>query len=445
MPGVNNMTSYEKWMRDRILKETGNNALSKESLKLYQLIKIRSTIDTAKKSKFYGKVLKDIESKNIKDLENFQKLPFTATEDLIKHNSDFLCVSPDEISRIVTINSSGTTGTSKRVYFTENDLKATIEFFEYGMLNLVKKGERVLILMSGSSTSSIAQLLKTGLNDAGCDGIIYGPVKDPFDTLDTIKSMKIGCIVGLPVQVYYLAKLKNTDDRFRDIKLNSILLSADYVPESLKNIVKIAFDCPVFTHYGMTEMGYGGGVECSALNGYHMRDVDLYTEIIDPDTLLNVPIGCFGEVVFTTLSREGMPLIRYRTGDISRFLPKDCSCSDAFKRMDYVLGRYSEFIKLSSGQCLSIGVIDEVLFGIEDVLDFRVTIEKKENITLKLSIKPINLKKHINYEKIENTMRQDKKLGELIKNNNIDIEFDNLSEEVEASTGMIKRKIHKYI
>ena len=439
------MTSYEKWMRDRILKETGNNTLSKESLELYQLIKIRNTINTAKKSKFYGKMLKDIESKNIKAFEDFQKLPFTTTEDLIKHNRDFLCVSSDNISRIVTINSSGTTGTSKRVYFTENDLNATIEFFDYGMLNLIKKGERVLILMSGSSPSSIAQLLKTGLNDAGCDGIIYGPVKEPFDALNTIKSMKIGCIVGLPVQVYYLAKLKNTDDRFKNIKLNSILLSADYVPESLKTVVSNAFDCPVFTHYGMTEMGYGGGVECSALNGYHMRDVDLYTEIIDPATLLNVPQGCLGEVVFTTLSREGMPLIRYRTGDISRFLPRNCSCSDAFKRMDYIKGRYSEFIKLSNGQCLSIGMIDEVMFGIEDVLDFRVTISKKENVALKLSIKPVNFKKPINYEKIENTIRQDKILGELIKNNNLDIEIVNLSEEVEASTGIIKRKIHKYI
>ena len=86
-----------------------------------------------------------------------------------------------------------------------------------------------------------------------------------------------------------------------------------------------AFSCPVFTHYGMTEMGYGGGVECAALNGYHMREEDLYTEIIDPITRKNVPEGNYGEVVFTTFRREVMPLIRYRTGDIAGFLPKNCS------------------------------------------------------------------------------------------------------------------------
>ena len=81
-------------------------------------------------------------------------------------------------------------------------------------------------------------------------------------------------------------------------------MSADYVPRSICNEVSKSFDCPVFTHYGMTEMGYGGGVECSALNGYHMRDVDLYTEIIDPLTGENVAEGNYGEVVFTTFRQR---------------------------------------------------------------------------------------------------------------------------------------------
>jgi phenylacetate-CoA ligase len=439
------MTSYENWMKDRIFKETGISELSRESLELYQLKKLRMTIDIAKKSKFYGEALKDIESSDIKGFADFKKLPFTTTEDLVKYDKSFLCVPTDEISRIVTINSSGTSGVPKRIYFTENDLKATSEFFTYGMLNLINKGEKVLILMSGSSTSSIAQLLKKGLNDAGCDGIIYGPVIDAFDVLNAIKQMDIGCIVGLPVQVYYLAKLKNTDERFRNIKLNSILLSADYVPKSIKTAAGGAFGCPVFTHYGMTEMGYGGGVECSALNGYHMRDVDLYTEIIDPVTFKDVPSGCFGEVVFTTLSREGMPLIRYRTGDISRLLPLDCKCSDALKRMDYVAGRYSEFIKLPDGKFLSIGMIDEVMFGIEDVLDFRASVNSNENIVLNLSIKPVNIKKSINFTRIENTIRQDENLGKLVEENDIEIKFTSFNYEAEISRGSIKRKLNKTI
>lgn len=433
-------TMYEKWMEDRILKETGKKEISKEVLKFYQLNKIRKTISTAKKSKFYGQVLKNIKSEDTKNFEDFQKIPFTTSEDLSNNPKSFLCASLDQISRIVTINTSGTTGESKRIFFTENDLKATIEFFRYGMLNLVRLGQRVLILMPGSSPSSIGLLLKKGLDEAGCEGIIYGPVFDIWDALETLKLKEIDCIVGLPTQVFYLAKLKNTDERYTYLKLKSILLSADYVPRSICNAVSNAFDCPVFTHYGMTEMGYGGGVECSALNGYHMRDVDLYVEIIDPLTGENVPEGNYGEVVFTTFNREGMILLRYRTGDRARFLPKNCSCNDVFKRLDYVTGRLSENLILKDGSFISIGMLDEVMFQIDNVLDYKATIEDGKRIILKLSIKQVDKKIPLNFIEIENLINKDKQLTEFIEKNNILLEFGIIIGDIEVSNGMKKRK-----
>ena len=435
-------TLYEKWMEDRISMATGVKKLSGDGLKSYQLVEIRKTINIAKRGKFYGEALKDINSDDIKEFKDFNKIPFTTSEDLVNNPKNFLCTPLDQISRIVTMTSSGTMGAPKRIFFTENDLKATTEFFAFGMLNIVTTGQRVLILMPGSSPSSIGKLLKAGLKEAGCEGIIYGPVFDIWDALETIKSKKIDCIVGLPIQVFYLAKLKGRDVRYKNIKLKSILLSADYVPRSLCIIVSRAFNCPVFTHYGMTEMGYGGGVECSALNGYHMRDVDLYTEIIDPLTGKNVSMGSYGEVVFTTLRREGMPLIRYKTGDVARFLPKNCACSNAFKRMDYVKGRTSEYLKLKNGQLLSIGMIDEVMFGIENVLDYRATISIKEKIVLSLSIKLVDPKISMKFSDIENCIRRDKCLGLLVENNNIIIEFGGIIDDFEISNGMIKRNLY---
>jgi len=434
-------TLYEQWMEDRISMETGAKRLSEEGLQSYQLEEIRKTIDIAKRSKFYGEKLKDIFNEDIKDFEDFNKVPFTTSEDLANNPKAFLCVSLDQISRIVTMTSSGTMGIPKRIFFTENDLKATSEFFKYGMLNIITPGQRVLILMPGSNHSSIGQLLKVGLEKANCVGIIYGPVFDIWDALETIQSKNIDCIVGLPIQVFYLAKLKKTDVRYKNLKLKSILLSADYVPRSLCIAVSNAFGCPVFAHYGMTEMGYGGGVECTALNGYHMREVDLYTEIIDPLTGQNVTEGSYGEVVFTTLRREGMPLIRYRTGDIARFLPKNCSCSNAFKRMDYVRGRATEYLKLKDGQLLSIGMIDEIMFGIENVLDYKAVISIEQKIVLCLSIKPVNIKVPIKYSDIEKYIRQDKYLRLLIENNNICLRFSVIIDDIEISNGMIKRKL----
>ncbi|NNU74676.1 DVU_1553 family AMP-dependent CoA ligase [Clostridium estertheticum] len=435
-------TLYEKWMEDKIFMETGDKKLSGESLRLYQLGEIRKVINLSKESKFYGKKLKNIFSDEIKSFEDFKKVPFTTSDDLAKNPKSFLCTTLDQISRIVTMTSSGTTGEPKRIFFTKNDLKATSDFFKYGMLNIVTPGQRVLILMPGKSTHSIGQLLKEGLNEAGCEGIIYGPVFNVWDALETIKLKNIDCIVGLPTQVFYLAKIKLTDVRYRHLKLKSVLLSGDYVPRTLCSAVSSAFSCQVFTHYGMTEMGYGGGVECSAINGYHMRDVDLYTEIIDPVTGRNVTDGSYGEVVITTFRREAMPLIRYRTGDIARFLPRNCSCSNLFKRMDYVKGRVDEHLKLKDGKFLSIGMIDEVMFGIDNVLDYSASINEGENKVLSISVKPVNPKIPIKFNEIKNCIRQDKYLGLLIENNNISIEFGGLLNNIEISNGMIKRKLY---
>ena len=433
-------TMYEKWMEDRILKETGKKKLSQEVLKLYQLNEIRKIISTAKKSKFYGEVLKNIKSEDIKNFEDFQKIPFTTSEELSNNPKRFLCASLDQISRIVTINTSGTTGKSKRIFFTENDLKATVEFFRYGMLNLVRSGQRVLILMPGSSPSSIGILLKKGLDEAGCEGIIYGPVFDIWDALETLKLKQIDCIVGLPTQVFYLAKIKDIDERYTHLKLKSILLSADYVARSICNTVSKAFDCPVYKHYGMTEMGYGGGVECSALNGYHMRDVDLYVEIIDPLTGENILEGNYGEVVFTTFNREGMILLRYRTGDRARFLPKDCSCNDVFKRLDYVTGRLSEILGFKDGSYISIGMLDEIMFNIDNVLDYKATIEYGKRIILKLNIKPVDKQVPLNFIEIEKLINENKQLAKLIENNDISLEFGIIIGDIEVSNGMKKRK-----
>jgi phenylacetate-coenzyme A ligase PaaK-like adenylate-forming protein len=434
-------TMYEKWMEDKILKETGKELLSSEILELYQLNEIKKTINTAKKSKFYGNILKNIKSEEINDLKDFKKLPFTTSEDISNNSKSFLCTSLEQIARIVTINTSGTTGEAKRIFFTENDLQATIEFFRYGMLNLVEPGQRVLILMPGTSPSSIGLLLKKGLKEAGCEGIVYGPVFDVWDALETLKLKEIDCIVGLPTQVFYLAKLKNIDERYAHLKLKSVLLSADYVSRSICDAVSKAFECCVFTHYGMSEMGYGGGVECCALNGYHMRDVDLYVEIIDPSTGEDVLEGNYGEVVFTTFNREGMPLIRYRTGDRARFLPNNCSCNQVFKRLDYVTGRLSENFSFKDGSYISIGMLDEVMFKIDNVLDYKVTIEDGQRIILNLSIKPIDKSIPLNFIEIENLIKEDKQLSQLIENNDILLEFGIIVDDIEVSNGMVKRKI----
>ena len=95
----------------------------------------------------------------------------------------------------------------------------------------------------------------------------------------------------------------------------------------------------VLDHYGLTETGYGGGVECTAHSGYHMRELDLLVEILDIGTGRPLPFLHEGEVTITTLTREGMPLIRYRTGDVAHMLPGPCPCGSPMPRLSAIRGR----------------------------------------------------------------------------------------------------------
>ena len=124
----------------------------------------------------------------------------------------------------------------------------------------------------------------------------------------------------------------------------------------------------MFNHYGMTEMGLGVGLECEGFCGYHLREADLYTEIIDPSSGLPVEDGQLGEVVFTTLTRSAMPLIRYRTGDMSRFIPGPCACNTVLKRLDLIKSR--DRVYLNQNDYLTMADFDEVLFALTTFLIF---------------------------------------------------------------------------
>lgn len=158
------------------------------------------------------------------------------------------------------------------------------------------------------------------------------------------------------------------------LQVHSVLLSTDYVPRAIRSAVKAAWRCRVYTHYGMTETGLGGGVDCAARRGYHLREADLYYEIIDPATGDRLPEGQTGEVVVTTLTRAGMPLIRYRTGDLSRMLAVDCPCGTMLRCMEHVRGKIHQSVLLRNGCRLSLPDLDEALFALEGLLDYRAAV-----------------------------------------------------------------------
>jgi phenylacetate-CoA ligase len=347
--------------------------LTREAIEQNQLRAIRRTVEWARQhSSFYAGRLSSFPMETPRSLDEISRLPFTLPDDLVRHPPELLCVSQDEISRIVTLHSSGTTGAPKRIFFTAADQELALDFFANGVAAMAAPGDRMLIALPGERDGSVGHQLAKGIARAGVIPIPHGLVVDPALTLARMEHEKATSIIGLPVQMLALAMRDRDGGAFR--RLRSIVLCSDHVPEALIRILRQKSGADIFEHYGMTEMGLGGGVDCEAHAGYHLREADLYFEIVDPETGAPLPDGETGEIVFTTMNRTGMPLIRYRTGDLSRFLPGPCPCGTILKRLDRVCNRIDGPIPLGAGGVFNIAILDEALFAIPGLLDFTATI-----------------------------------------------------------------------
>ncbi len=329
----------DRWISKKI--GASGETLVREELEAYQYQKLMETLALVKeKSSFYAEKLKDIDLSEIKTLSDLCKLPFTTVHELAADPASMLCVSMGEIKRIVSLDTSGSTGPAKRIFFTEEDQELSIDHFHNGMYLLSDSTDTVLILLPCQRPGSVGDLLRIAVERMGAKAVAYGLVDEKEKVLELIKEKGITVIAGTPGQVLALAlsdKEKAKDNGIlRGEAVRSILLSTDYISEETCSELSSIWGCRVFEHYGMTEMGLGCAVSCHVLSGYHPREQDLLLEIIDPVSGETVPDGEYGEIVFTTLTRKAMPFIRYRTGDRSRFLPEPCPCGSSLKLLEKV-------------------------------------------------------------------------------------------------------------
>jgi Coenzyme F390 synthetase len=352
----------------------GAGGLSREQIGRYQLEKLRDTIRAAYRfSPFYRQRFKGVSETELAGLADLSRFPFTTAADIRQGGLRFLSVSQSDISRVVTLDTSGTTGAAKRLYFTAGDQETTIHFFQYGMAALTAPGDRVLILLPGERPGSVGDLLAAALKRLGATPLPHGIVRSLPETLAVMAGEKIDSLVGVPSQVLALARW--ADSAGLAAPPQNVLLSTDHVPRAVVRELKRVWGSDVFEHYGMTEMGLGGGTDCAAHAGYHLHEADFYFEIIDPASGEAVPDGREGEVVVTTLTRRGMPLIRYRTGDIAGFLPGQCRCGSILKRLARISARSGDGIALAGGGRLAMADLDEAVYAVGGVLDFTASVD----------------------------------------------------------------------
>jgi phenylacetate-CoA ligase len=374
-------TPVDAWVAGRL--EIALDDLTRERLRDWQLDAFRRTVAYAKsRSRFYKRLLDGVDPAEIGCMDDLLALPCSSEKDLAGNEMDFLCVNQKDVSRPVAVPTTGTSGAQKRISFTDKDRLSSMIFIEVGFRTLVMPPATMLILMSGTTEGSIGRTVEKALAPVGIVAQTYGAVGDVGAAYEYLRELRPRTIVGIPNQVAALSRYGRSFGNPEGAHIESVLLSADDVPESLRRSIADLWGCTVFNHYGMTEFGIAGGVECEGFSGYHTRDCDLLFEIVDQDE------SGIGEIVFTTLDREAMPLIRYRTGDLGRFTTGPCPCGSPLGRIEKVFGRKRNILPLPTGEQAQLSDIGDAVFAEPHVMDYECALTGDGTVEITLAAFP---------------------------------------------------------
>jgi phenylacetate-CoA ligase len=325
-------TPLDAWVKAKVgLAPTSD--LTRQALTAYQLERLRATLDYVKhRSPFYRRHFCAHDPDAIQCLDDLVQWPLTSADDLRKDPLAFLCVSQSDVERVVTLPSRSPQDSAKRLFFSAADLELAVDFFHHGFAAAVAPGQRMLIMMPCRSPHSVGDLLSRGLTRLSVLAVAHGPMQSPGGVVEATLQNRIDCLVGVPSEMAALSRYPGRED-IPAGQIKSIWLGTQNTRRSVADDIGRAWGCRVFQHYGAAEMCPGGGVQCGVRDGFHLREADLYIEIVDPDTAKPVADGTCGEVVVTTLTREAMPLVRYRTGHRAAIMTAPCPCGTVLRRL----------------------------------------------------------------------------------------------------------------
>lgn len=344
-----------------------------DEYKLWQLKKTVRRVRT--KSPFYRRLFEKagVTEDDLHSLADIAKLPFTFPADLAGTSYSLLCTSQGEVEKPVTFYSSGSTGTKKRIFFSMADIQKILDFLPRGMNTVIGRDEaRVLVFLQNSQGRGIGSILAQSLNAFGMQGWTADLQDSTDDILCATVEHKINVWFGDAITIYRATRVLEKQADLRSLGMQCIFITMSNIPQSMIDYLHSAWGCRVSTHYGLTESGWGLAVDCDVCPGYHYDELDHIVEVVDPETGGPVPEGQEGEVVLTNISRDCMPLIRYRTGDIAT-LTKSV-CGSHLMTLGHIRRR-KEGATEYNGHYIYPALFDEVLFSTDGLLDYRIFLE----------------------------------------------------------------------
>jgi len=318
--------------------------LSREELENIQLKKLKEIVyKLYNNTKYYRQKMKEknIKPEDIKTLEDIKKLPYTTKEDLMQ-NMPFGVLTNDYDNVVEVHGTSGTTGEPIFVYYTMNDIENWSEIMARSLAT------------AGLTSNDVLQITPSFSLFTGGFGFYYGarrigatiiPIGPGFSKRQIYVMIKLGTtmLAGIANYAIRLAEVayEMGIDPAKDTKVRKGVFGAEIWSDNLRKKIEKIWDMETFDIYGMAELyGPGAAIDCHYHNGLHVWEDHFIVEVIDPKTGEPVELEEKGELVFTTLTKDAMPLIRYRTRDISRILDiKQCECTRTHKKIDRIQGR----------------------------------------------------------------------------------------------------------
>lgn len=315
--------------------------MPREKLRHLQTEKLRRTIETALNSPFYGHRLGKlgITPQSINSVDDIRKIPFTTKQDL-RDNYPFGLVAGNMKDAIRIHSSSGTTGHPTVVVYSRHDIDSWANMIARNMYMVGCRDTDVFQNSSGYGMFTGGLGFQYGAERLGATTIPAAAGNSKRQIM-FIRDFGTTCLHAIPSYAVRLAEVfKDEGIDPRSTRLHTLFIGAEPHTDEQRRRIEKLLGVKAYNSFGMTEMnGPGVAFECKQQDGMHLWEDNYIVEIVDPDTLEPVPDGEYGEMVLTTLDRTMMPILRYRTRDLTRIIPGKCACGRTHRRIDRIKGR----------------------------------------------------------------------------------------------------------
>jgi phenylacetate-CoA ligase len=356
--------------------------IERKDLEALQLDRLKKALVSASKTPFYNKVMHDnkLDISKFTSIEHLRDFPFTTKHDLrLSYPDGMVALEKRDIVRMHA--SSGTTGKSTVIFYTQKDIDAWADLIARSMMATGTTGDDVFQNMMGYGLFTGGLGLHYGAERLGCL-VIPSSTGNSLKQIELMQDFSTTVIHITPSYALHLVEvIEENGINPHDLTVKKAYLGAEPYSEGIKKKIEEQWGLEAYNSYGLSEMnGPGVAFECVEKEGMHLWEDYYIMEIVNPETGEQLPDGEEGELILTHINREAMPVIRYRTRDLTRIIPEKCGCGRTHRRIERIKGRTDDMM-IVGGVNIFPSQIETVLMNIPEVgNNYQIVLDREHNL-----------------------------------------------------------------